>query len=87
MKEVIDMRECPVDREQLGRATWTFLHTTAAYYPNEATTSQQQEMKQFISALSKFYPCDDCADHLRTWSDFIHTTCTCMHKFCSMSSN
>ncbi|GAV98642.1 mitochondrial FAD-linked sulfhydryl oxidase ERV1 [Lentinula edodes] len=24
---------CPPDSEELGHATWTFLHTTAAYYP------------------------------------------------------
>lgn len=62
---------CPVDREELGRATWTFLHTTAAYYPNEPSMNQQKEMAQFIKTFAQFYPCDDCAGSMRKWSVLI----------------
>lgn len=57
--------ECPPDSEALGRATWTFLHTMAAYYPDEPTGEQQEEMRSFITLFSKFYPCAPCAAHLR----------------------
>lgn len=57
--------ECPVDKDVLGHSTWNFLHTMAAYYPNEPTNKQQHEMKQFIKLFSKFYPCDHCAIHLQ----------------------
>lgn len=56
---------CPPDSGQLGRAGWTFLHTMAAYYPDNPTTTQQSEMKGFLTGLSKFYPCHYCADHLQ----------------------
>ena len=59
--------DCPVDRDELGRATWTFLHTMAAYYPEKPTTVQQQEMKTMMKTFSKYYPCDDCSYHMIEW--------------------
>ncbi|CAG8448642.1 24423_t:CDS:2 [Dentiscutata erythropus] len=57
--------DCPPDVEQLGRSTWTFLHTMAAYYPEVPSYAQQRSMKTFLSTFSQFYPCDHCAEHLR----------------------
>ncbi|KAE8692678.1 FAD-linked sulfhydryl oxidase ERV1 [Hibiscus syriacus] len=39
----------PITKEELGRATWTFLHTLAAQ----------------MSILSRMYPCKECADHFK----------------------
>jgi FAD-linked sulfhydryl oxidase len=55
---------CPPDVESLGRATWTFLHTTAAYYPESPTTTQRAHMLQLLHALPQLYPCSHCAEDL-----------------------
>ncbi|KAH7865802.1 hypothetical protein Vadar_011398 [Vaccinium darrowii] len=39
----------PVTKEELGRGTWTFLHTLAAQ----------------MAILSRMYPCKECADHFK----------------------
>ena len=52
---------CPPDVEILGRATWTFLHTTAAYYPEKPTPAQRVNMLSLIRALPMLYPCTHCA--------------------------
>ena len=52
---------CPPDVEQLGRATWTFLHTTAAYYPEKPTPTQRTNMLMLLRSLPVLYPCSWCA--------------------------
>ncbi|KAG9073005.1 hypothetical protein KI688_000786 [Linnemannia hyalina] len=58
-------KECPADKEILGRATWTFLHTMAAYYPDKPSPMEQSTMKSLLTSFSQFYPCGHCAEHLR----------------------
>ena len=56
---------CPPDVEALGRATWSFLHTTAAYYPDRPSPAHRAHMLQLLHALPTLYPCGHCADDLR----------------------
>ncbi|AGO10489.1 AaceriABR037Wp [[Ashbya] aceris (nom. inval.)] len=51
----------PPDVEELGRSSWTLLHTAAAKYPRQPSDVQKQEMRQFLSIFSHIYPCNWCA--------------------------
>jgi hypothetical protein len=55
----------PVTKEDLGRATWTFLHTLAAQFPEHPTRQQQRDARQLIDSLTRIYPCADCAQHFQ----------------------
>ena len=50
-------------REDLGRATWTFLHTFAAQYPDEPTRRQEKDARELIGLMTRAYPCAECAAH------------------------
>jgi FAD-linked sulfhydryl oxidase len=63
--QALDRKDCPPDTALLGRSTWTFLHTTAAYYPIQASLAAQERMSNLISSLSFLYPCVPCADDFR----------------------
>ncbi|OQR85661.1 augmenter of liver regeneration [Thraustotheca clavata] len=54
-------KDCPLDREELGRATWSTLHTMAAYYPEKPSNAMKEHARSFITALSQLYPCKYCA--------------------------
>ncbi|GAA98377.1 uncharacterized protein L969DRAFT_334428 [Mixia osmundae IAM 14324] len=57
-------KDCPADVERLGRHTWTFLHTTAAYYPERPSETQQSSMMSLLRAMPVLYPCSHCAADL-----------------------
>ena len=40
----------PVSKEDLGRATWTFLHTLAAQYPERPNKGQQKDVRALVRA-------------------------------------
>ncbi|XP_062543054.1 FAD-linked sulfhydryl oxidase ALR-like [Armigeres subalbatus] len=55
-------KHCPLDKDRLGRHTWGLLHTMAAYYPDEPTSQDRTNIRQFFEAFSKVYPCGYCAE-------------------------
>ncbi|PSS09109.1 hypothetical protein M430DRAFT_128020 [Amorphotheca resinae ATCC 22711] len=54
--------DCPPDVEQLGRSSWTLLHSIAATYPVSPTPTEQNQARQFMGLFSKLYPCWVCAE-------------------------
>lgn len=54
--------DCPPDVEQLGRSSWTLLHSITATYPETPTPTQQSQAQQFMGLFSKLYPCWVCAE-------------------------
>ena len=68
---------CPPDREELGRHTWTLLHTTAAYFPDEPTSAQKAAAIDFVTSLSALYPCDHCASDFRSEISRSPPECVC----------
>ncbi|XP_041363908.1 FAD-linked sulfhydryl oxidase ALR-like [Gigantopelta aegis] len=56
---------CPLDKNELGRNTWSFLHTMAGYYPRTPSVQEKLNMTQFMQLFAQFYPCDYCAKDMR----------------------
>jgi len=56
---------CPLNRRELGRASWAFLHTLAATYPEKPTKKEQDRMSKFVFDFAELYPCGYCADYTR----------------------
>ncbi|CAI7670029.1 unnamed protein product [Penicillium discolor] len=59
--------DCPPDVEELGRSTWTLLHSMAATYPEKANMEHQANMGGFLKFFAKLYPCWVCADDFQAW--------------------
>ncbi|KAG0683351.1 hypothetical protein C6P40_003761 [Pichia californica] len=60
-------KDCPPDVEELGRSTWTLLHSVAATYPDKPTQKQQENLSQFMNSFSNLYPCFHCAEDFREY--------------------
>lgn len=55
---------CPPTYRELGNATWLYLHTMAAYYPEAPTPELEQSMLPFMRTFAQVYPCESCRDHM-----------------------
>ena len=44
-----------ISKEELGRATWIFLHTLAVQYPKSPTKQQQKDVKTLVGAFGVSY--------------------------------
>ncbi|KAM0754345.1 FAD-dependent thiol oxidase [Meredithblackwellia eburnea MCA 4105] len=64
MAPIPSTADCPVDSLTLGRHTWTFLHTTASYFPIAPSQPQKTHMLSLLRSLPTLYPCHHCADDL-----------------------
>lgn len=53
---------CPLTRNEVGRSAWGYLHTIAAWYPQEPPSHIQDRMKTFMTMMAYTYPCGYCAD-------------------------
>ncbi|GFP59540.1 hypothetical protein ACSS6W_010899 [Trichoderma asperelloides] len=52
-------------KAELGRATWKFMHTMVARFPEEPTDEERKTLETFVYLFSRLYPCGDCAKHFR----------------------
>ncbi|OAY76538.1 FAD-linked sulfhydryl oxidase ERV1 isoform X1 [Ananas comosus] len=60
-----EKKAAPLTKEELGRATWTLLHSIAAQYPDHPTRQQKRDVKELMAIISRLYPCKECADHFK----------------------
>lgn len=57
----------PPDVEVLGRSTWTLLHSIAATYPVNPSSTERSDLLTFIGLLAKLYPCRPCAEDFQKY--------------------
>lgn len=62
----VDLQQ-PLSRITLGRAVWSFLHQTAAMYPQSATIEQQEAAKHLMMSITHLYPCKMCRDNFKEY--------------------
>lgn len=60
-KKKISKIECPLNKEELGRNSWSLIHTIAASYPDEPSIHDVIQIHQFLYSLAILYPCKYCA--------------------------
>lgn len=52
-----------VTKEELGRGSWTLIHTMAANYPEKPTPTERVHAAAFFQSIGTLYPCKLCRDH------------------------
>ena len=56
----------PPDIKELGRSSWTLLHSIAANHDGDGQ-DKTGDMSTFLQLFAKFYPCKECSDHMKRY--------------------
>ncbi|KXZ42369.1 hypothetical protein GPECTOR_155g79 [Gonium pectorale] len=67
-------------KAEVGRATWTLLHSLAAQFPDRPTRQQRRDAAELVWLLTRVYPCGDCAAHLAELAEVGRATWTLLHS-------
>ena len=51
-------------KQEIGRNTWSLLHSIAASYPNEPSEEDKKNITNFLFGLANLFPCKICGTHL-----------------------
>ena len=51
-------------KQEIGRNTWSLLHSIAASYPNEPSEEDKKHIANFLFGLANLFPCKICGTHL-----------------------
>lgn len=62
-------KDYPPDVEKVGRSSWTLLHSIAATYPEQPSSKQQSDLKQFLRLFGNFYPCWYCGEDFEKYME------------------
>ncbi|OVF10870.1 putative mitochondrial FAD-linked sulfhydryl oxidase [Clavispora lusitaniae] len=62
-------KDYPPDVEKLGRSSWSLLHSIAATYPENPSSKQQSDLKQFLKLFGNFYPCWYCGEDFERYME------------------
>ncbi|RSL40588.1 hypothetical protein CEP53_013271 [Fusarium sp. AF-6] len=52
-------------KAELGHATWKFLHTMMARFPDKPTKEDRMALETFMHLFARLYPCGQCAAHFQ----------------------
>ena len=51
-------------KQEIGRNTWTILHSIAASFPNNPTEEDKKQITNLMYGLAHLFPCKICGGHL-----------------------
>ena len=54
-----------VSKEQLGRFSWTLLHSIAASYPKKPSIEDKAQVQHFLHSFAYLFPCQTCSKHFK----------------------
>lgn len=61
----VNLNEYDIDKDSLGRGTWTLLHAIANNYPDEPDQYHKEVTSKHLYYLAEVYPCSKCRPHFR----------------------
>ncbi|OJD30549.1 fad dependent sulfhydryl oxidase [Diplodia corticola] len=59
--------DCPPDIADLGRSSWTLLHSITGAYPARPSAQLQADTARFVRTFAQLYPCWTCAEDFQRW--------------------